>query len=154
MLVLFFIGVILLTAADQFSKWIVLQKLTEYESVPLLKNVFHFTYCENRGAAFGILQNQVWIFVLITVAVLVAVVYYMLRMRPQSKWLRASLMLLLSGALGNLIDRICRGYVVDFLDFCLIHFPIFNVADCFVVIGAIMLAAYLIFSEYRKENRQ
>lgn len=153
MLVVFFIGVILLTALDQFSKWIVLQKLTEYESVPLLRGVFHFTYCENRGAAFGILQNQVWIFALITVAVLVAVIYYMLRVRPKSKWLNVSFMLLVSGALGNFIDRIFRGFVVDFFDFCLIHFPIFNVADCFVVIGAVMLAVYLIFSEYRKENQ-
>ncbi len=154
MLVVFFVGVILLLAVDQLSKWVVLHTLTGVESFPLINGVFHLTYCENRGAAFGILQNQVWVFVAITIAVLTAVIYYMLRVRPKNKWLNISLMLLVGGALGNFIDRIYRGYVVDFFDFCLINFPIFNVADCFVVVGAVMLAVYLIFSEYQKENRK
>lgn len=154
MLVVFFVGVILLLAVDQLSKWVVLHTLTGVESFPLINGVFHLTYCENRGAAFGILQNQVWVFVAITIAVLAAVIYYMLRVRPKNKWLNISLMLLVGGALGNFIDRIYRGYVVDFFDFCLINFPIFNVADCFVVVGAVMLAVYLIFSEYQKENRK
>ncbi len=154
MLVVFFVGVILLLAVDQLSKWVVLHTLTGVESFPLINGVFHLTYCENRGAAFGILQNQVWVFVAITIAVLTAVIYYMLRVRPKNKWLNISLMLLVGGALGNFIDRIYRGYVVDFFDFCLINFPIFNVADCFVVVGAVTLAVYLIFSEYQKENRK
>ena len=154
MLVVFFVGVILLLAVDQLSKWVVLHTLTGVESFPLINGVFHLTYCENRGAAFGILQNQVWVFVAITIAVLASVIYYMLRVRPKNKWLNISLMLLVGGALGNFIDRIYRGYVVDFFDFCLINFPIFNVADCFVVVGAVMLAVYLIFSEYQKENRK
>lgn len=154
MLGIFFIGIIALLAVDQLSKWIVLNTLTKVETIPLINGVFHLTYCENRGAAFGILQNKVWVFVIITVAVLAAVIYYMLRYRPKSKWLNFSLILLVGGALGNFADRICRGFVVDFFDFCLINFPIFNVADCFVVVGAVMLAGYLIFSEYHKEKKQ
>lgn len=114
MLGIFFIGIIALLAVDQLTKWVVLNTLTEMETVPLLNGIFHFTYCENRGAAFGILQNQVWVFIVITVLVLVAVIYYMLRYRPTSKWLNASLILLIGGALGNFADRICRGFVVDF----------------------------------------
>lgn len=154
MLGLFFIGIAVLLAADQFTKWMILERLTQVETVPLIRNVFHLTYCENRGAAFGILQNQIWIFVVITVLVLAAVVFYMVRYRPKSKWLNAALILLVGGALGNFIDRIFRGFVVDFLDFRLINFPIFNVADCFVVVGAVLLACYLIFSEYHKEKKQ
>ncbi len=149
----FFIGIAVLLAADQITKWIVLEKLTQVETVSLIPNVFHLTYCENRGAAFGILQNQIWIFSVITVTVLLGVIYFMVRYRPKNKWLNVSLILLVGGALGNFIDRIFRGFVVDFLDFRLINFPIFNAADCFVVAGAIMLALYLIFSEYKKEKK-
>ncbi len=152
MLGLFFVGIGVLLLIDQLSKWLVLETLTKVDTVALFDGVLHLTYCENRGAAFGILQNQIWFFVFITVLVLVGTGYYMVRYRPQNKWLNVSLLLLVGGALGNFADRIFRGYVVDFIDFRLIDFPIFNVADCFVVIGAFMLAFYLIFSEYNKEK--
>ena len=152
MLGLFFVGIVVLLAVDQITKLIVLKTLTNVGTMPVLQNVFHLTYCENRGAAFGILQNQTWIFIIITVAVLVAVIYFMVRMRPKNLWLNFSLILLIGGALGNFVDRIFRGFVIDFLDFRIINFPIFNVADCFVVVGAILLGCYIIFSEQKKEK--
>ena len=154
MLGVFFIGIAVLLLLDQITKWIVLKTLVSVDTVALIDGVFHLTYCENRGAAFGIMQNQVWFFVIVTIVVLTAVIWYMIKHKPENKWLNYSLTLLIGGALGNFIDRIFRGYVVDFLDFRLINFPIFNVADCFVVAGAILLAFYLIFSEYEKEKKQ
>lgn len=154
MLGLFFVGIFVLLAVDQITKLIVLKTLTSVGTMPVLQNIFHLTYCENRGAAFGILQNKTWIFIIITVAVLVAVIYFMVRMRPKNIWLNLSLILLIGGALGNFVDRIFRGFVIDFLDFRIINFPIFNVADCFVVVGAILLGFYIIFSEQKKEKKE
>ncbi|MBQ3226363.1 MAG: signal peptidase II [Clostridia bacterium] len=151
---LFFVGVGGLLLLDQLSKWLVLETLTKVDTQALIEGVLHFTYCENRGAAFGILENQIWFFIVITVLVLFGVGYYMVRYRPTSKWLNGSLLLLTGGALGNFVDRIFRGYVIDFIDFRLIDFAIFNVADCFVVVGACMLAIYMIFSEYKKEKNK
>ena len=154
MLGVFFVGIAALLLLDQLTKRIVLNTLTKVDTVALIDGIFHLTYCENRGAAFGIMQNRVWFFVVVTVAVFVAVIWYMIKYKPKNKWLNFSLTLLMGGALGNFVDRIFRGYVVDFLDFRLINFPIFNVADCFVVIGAILLACHIIFSEYEKEKKQ
>ena len=143
---------LVLAFIDQLSKLAVLKFVRPVETIPLIENVFHLTYCENRGAAFGILQNRFGLFFCITAVVLVAVTVYMIKKRPQNLCLNLSVTLLVGGALGNFIDRIFRGFVVDFFDFRLIHFAIFNVADCFVVCGAVLLAWYLIFVEGDAES--
>lgn len=145
MLALYGIGVIVIALLDQLTKLAVLRYVRPVETIPLLENIFHLTYCENRGAAFGILQNRFGLFFCITIFVLVAVTVYMVVKRPRNLCFNLSVTMLVGGALGNLIDRIFRGFVVDFFDFRLIHFAIFNVADCFVVCGAILLAWYMIF---------
>ena len=147
MLLLFFIGIILLVGIDQFTKLLVINTIKDVDTVPLIQDVFHLTYWENRGAAFGILQNQRVFFIILTVAVVLGVCLFMIIKKPKSLVLNVSLTLLIGGAIGNFLDRLIKGYVVDFLDFRLIDFPIFNAADCFVVIGAVMLAIYLIFLE-------
>ncbi len=147
MLLLFFIGMILLVGIDQFTKLLVINTIKDVDTVPLIKDVFHLTYWENRGAAFGILQNQRAFFIILTVAVVLGVCLFMIIKKPKSLVLNVSLTLLIGGAIGNFLDRLIKGYVVDFLDFRLIDFPIFNAADCFVVVGAVMLAIYLIFLE-------
>lgn len=154
MLGIFFVGIFSLLAIDQLTKWIVLEKLPLGDTVALIEGVFHFTHHRNTGAAWGILDGRIWLLAIVTLVVLVAVIYYMVRYRPKNKWLNASLILLTGGALGNFFDRIFRGFVVDFLDFRLINFPIFNVADCFIVVGAVIFAAYMIFCEYQKEKKQ
>ena len=129
---------------DQLTKlWAAGALVTQYGgSLPVIEGVFHFTYVENRGAAFSLLQNQRWLFIVLTVAVSALIVAVLLKKRRSFAVLtRLSLTLLLSGAVGNLIDRIALGYVRDMLDFCLINFPVFNVADCCVTIGAILLVA-------------
>ena len=145
MLALYFTGVALCIFLDQISKMWAHSTLRLIDSIPVINGVFRLTYCENRGAAFGVLQNQLWLFTIITVVVIGAVILFMIKRKPKNKLLFLSLTLLTGGALGNFIDRIFRGFVVDFLDFCLINFPIFNVADCFVVVGAILLAIYILF---------
>lgn len=102
----------------------------------------------------GLLQGQLWLFFLVTILVVVFVTVYVIKKRPANPLLITSLTLVVGGALGNFIDRLFRGYVVDFLDFSGLYFPyIFNLADCFVVCGAFLLAFYVIFIE-GKEKKQ
>ncbi len=138
--------------ADFVSKRIALAQLTRVNTVPLWDGVFHLTYVENRGAAFGILQNQKWFFIVLTVAVLAVILYLALKQKFRHPLMCTALSFLAGGAMGNLIDRIFYGYVVDFLDFCLIDFPVFNIADIFVVIGAGLLAVYFIFFDKEEEK--
>lgn len=153
---LLFVSAVILVIADQISKLMTLEFLKPIGSKSIIDGVLSLTYVENRGAAFGILQNSRWVFILITVAVTAAIVYYIIKYKPQSRMLRISLALILSGAAGNLIDRIFRGYVVDMIEVTFIDYPVFNFADCCVVIGAVLLAAYVIFiyKEPKKEENE
>lgn len=141
--------IIFIVVLDQLTKGLcrTYLKNTESRTIPVIKNVFHITYVENRGAAFSILQNQRWLFIVITIAISGIMFYYLLHMRRRNDVLTTSMCLILGGAIGNLIDRIYLGYVVDFLDFRLINFAVFNVADSAVVVGAILFCACLIFSK-------
>lgn len=144
----FFI-VIFVIVLDQLTKGLCITHLknTGTYTIPLIKDVFHITYVENKGAAFSILQNQRWLFIIITIVISVFIFYYLLSMKNRNDILTFSLCLILGGAIGNLIDRIRLGYVVDFLDFRLINFAVFNIADSAVVVGSIIFCAYLIFSK-------
>lgn len=138
-------GVAALTIiTDQISKWIVVQSLDYGETwvpIPALKRIFDITYTRNTGAAFGMAQEFGNIFLLIAVVVVGAIVYYY-RKLPTGSWLvRLTLGLQMGGALGNALDRITRGYVVDFFH---VHgYPIFNVADSSIVVGVVVLVALL-----------
>jgi len=136
---------------DQVTKYLARVYLKPVGSIQLIPNVFHFTYVENRGAAFGILQNQRWFFILITIIVVLAIVYYMFTHYNDSLLLNIALSMILGGAIGNLIDRIRFGYVVDLFHFILIDYPVFNIADSFVVVGTILLAYYILFITGSKE---
>lgn len=118
--------------------------------IVVIKGLFSFSYLENRGAAFGVLQNKLVFLTVITLAVLIAIMYYMIVKRPSSLWVRLSLSLIVSGAIGNMIDRIYYKYVVDFILWHYkdkYYFPTFNVADMMVVIGTILLAGYILFED-------
>lgn len=142
---LFTIITILLIICDQVSKIAVVKFLKPVGSTEVIKNIFSLTYVENRGAAFGIMQNSRWIFITATIIITLVLIVYKIKTKPESKLINTSLCLLISGAFGNLIDRTVRGYVVDMLEVTFINYPVFNVADCFVVIGAILLAVYILF---------
>lgn len=138
---------VVLIALDQQTKVLAVKYLMNQEPIVIWDGVFELRYLENRGAAFGILQGQKLIFLLCTVLVLLVLAFYYNRVPAEKRYqpLRVVGVLLGAGAVGNLIDRMTQSYVVDFLYFKLIDFPIFNVADCYVTVGAILLAVLILF---------
>ncbi len=151
---LYFLTVRFLFALDQWTKSLAVKHLKGHGPHVLLDGIFEFLYSENRGAAFGILQGKQVFFSLIAVLVLLAVIYALWKLPVTKKYLPMILCLLLiaSGAAGNLIDRLSEGYVVDFLYFSLIDFPIFNVADCYVTVSTVLLFVLLFFGFYSDED--
>lgn len=147
------IGTVLLTFLDQWTKHLAVTHLAGQESITLIRGVFQLQYLENRGAAFGILQNKLWIFVILTIVYLFVAVFIYFKIPRRKKYLMLHIIavLLTAGALGNFIDRIRLGYVVDFFYFSLIDFPIFNVADILVVVSFILLAICILFV-YKEED--
>lgn len=137
----------ILVGIDQYTKFIALTKLKPIETMKFIDKILDFTFVENRGAAFGILQGKRWFFVIITVLVVAVIIYAFLKTPKEKEFilLRCSLVIILAGALGNFIDRFFRGYVIDFLEIKFIKWPVFNVADMLVVIGAVCLAIFIIF---------
>ena len=148
-----FIGCLLLVVLDQFTKVLALQNLKGQEPITIVPDVFQLLYVENRGAAFGILQNKQWVFLIITAIVLAALIWALPRMSRERHFLplRLCLCFIGAGAVGNMIDRIFRGYVVDFFYFKLIDFPVFNVADIYVTTSAIVLIFHIVFL-YKEED--
>lgn len=131
----------LLVALDQITKFIVRTSFALYESHPLIKNVFHLTYIQNTGIAWGMFKNGRTIFLILTILVLLICACFYAKIPENKRFtpIRVCLVILVSGAIGNMIDRISLHYVVDFFDFRLIHFPVFNVADIYVVVSMIVL---------------
>lgn len=144
----FIAGMGLLTGLDQWTKKLVVDNLKGHEPLVIWDGVFEFFYSENRGAAFGILQGKHGFFFLVAAVVFAAVIYAMWRLPETKRYLplKVCLTLIAAGAAGNFIDRAVQGYVVDFLYFKLIDFPIFNVADCYVTVAtAVLLFLLLVF---------
>ncbi|MDI3537059.1 MAG: signal peptidase [Eubacteriaceae bacterium] len=135
-----YLAVILFTIfLDQYSKYLVLRYLKPIDTYPLIENVFHLTYVENRGAAFSLFTNMQPFLIFITM-IFAGVLIYILIKTPKKRanlWVNLSVSCIIGGAIGNLIDRIRLNYVIDFLDFRFIKFAIFNFADVFVVCGSI-----------------
>lgn len=136
---------------DQFTKALAVDKLQTGPFV-IWDGVFEFHYTINKGAAFGIFQNQRMYFLIVTLILLAGIFYTYWRMPSTKKYLfmRANLVLLTAGAIGNFIDRLTLEYVIDFLYFKVIDFPIFNVADCYVCIAAFFLFVAIMF--YYKDS--
>ncbi|MGI6705355.1 MAG: signal peptidase II [Clostridia bacterium] len=141
---------------DQTTKYLSKSHLMQLPSrtIPILRDVFHLSYVENYGAAFGILQNGKVFLIAISFMIIGWITYYLFRHPDESLLLKISLSMVLGGAIGNLIDRIRFGYVIDFLDFRLINYPVFNIADCSVVVGTILLSYYLLFVSGKNDHKQ
>ena len=135
---------------DQLTKWLAVTCLKGGESFPLWQDVLHFTYVENTGAAFGSFKDQRWVFMIVSTIAIVALVAYYFYFKPQDKLTVTALAFITGGGIGNMIDRVMMGYVVDFIDFTLIDFAVFNVADSFVCVGVGLMFLALILNE-RKE---
>lgn len=138
---------------DQLTKWLAVTFLRPINTVPIIKDALHLTYAENRGAAFGMLADNRWIFLVISSLAILAMAFYLFAGISEGKLAGIALSLLISGGLGNMIDRMALGYVVDFIDFRLINFAIFNGADSFVCVGAGLLILALIL-DLRKESKR
>lgn len=133
---------------DQVSKNIVIRLMEVNQSIPVITNVFHITYVQNFGAAFGIFAHRTGFFVFVAVAVVLFIIFFLRQVGPGHRLLRAALALQLGGALGNLADRLRFGYVVDFFDFR--FWPVFNVADMAIVFGIGLLILELTRSPREK----
>lgn len=137
----------LLVAADQLTKHFAVIYLKDNLPLKIIDEVFELNYLENRGAAFGMLKGQKFFFIFIAVVIIAVIIYVLVKTPNHSKYtkLHVALVLVASGAVGNMIDRIRFDYVVDFLYFKLINFPVFNVADIYVTVAAFFLVILLLF---------
>lgn len=140
-------GTIIAILLDQYTKYLAVLHLKGKTSFVLIDGVFELQYLENKGAAFGLMQNRQYIFAIGAVVLILAIIFLYGRFPHTSRFypLRVCSVLLCSGAIGNLIDRIRLNYVIDFFYFRWIDFPIFNVADCYVVIACILLILLVLF---------
>lgn len=137
---MYYLIALIVLGIDQLWKLAIIKWLEIGQSIPLWEGVFHITSLRNSGAAFGILQGQRWFFIIVTLLVVMGIVYYLQTEGKKNKEISFAISLLLGGASGNFYDRLIRGEVVDSLDFRLIDFPIFNLADVFIFSGVVLLA--------------
>ena len=157
---LIIIGVVVF---DQATKWIVMLNMEIGDSIPFIKDIFHFTYIRNPGASFGSFSESRWVFMVASTVMIAAMLFYLIKYRPTQKLIYIPASMIIGGGIGNMIDRLFygegfgNGTVVDFLDFC--AFPdlwywIFNVADAFVCVGAAILFVYLFIDIIKDEKKK
>jgi signal peptidase II len=139
-------------ALDQLTKWIAVLHLQPVDSIPLWEGVLHLTYVENPGAAWGMLADHRWVFMVFSTIAIIGLGIYLFGFSKEPTWVKVSLALVVGGGIGNMIDRVILGYVVDFIYVALINFPVFNVADSCVTVGAGMLMFYFV-KDFIKEVR-
>ena len=144
--------IITLVLLDQFTKIAAIKNLMNQDDFVLIPGVLQLHYLENTGAAFSILEGKQIIFAIITPILLIALLYILIKMPQNKKYtaLNYIIVFLIAGAIGNYIDRIANNYVVDFIYFSLINFPVFNVADCYVTVSVILLFILILF--YYKDD--
>jgi len=147
------LAIIILALADQLIKNWALDYLTKIDTMQVIPNFLHFTYVENYGAAFGMLTNQKWFLIGITSTAIIAGIIAIIKGVFKNPILLCGVTLIISGGLGNLIDRATRGFVVDYIDINRwFEFPVFNFADCCVVVGTILVMIYILFLDQRNKK--
>ena len=152
--------IVALVIADQVTKVMAVNLIGPGGSVEIIPNIFRFTYVENRGAAFGMLSENRWVFMILSTVAILALIIYLWKFRPDSTLACMAISMIIAGGLGNMLDRLYLGYVIDFFDFC--AFPtlwmwVFNVADVCVCVGGGLLVLWLIISmidECKKERAE
>ncbi len=147
-----FLMIILLVFLDQFTKYLAVIHLEDKPAIKIIDGVLELNFLKNSGAAFGLLQNQKVFFILVAVMILCIIAYVLFRMPDDKKYniMHILLVMIASGAAGNMIDRVRNDYVVDFIYFVIINFPIFNVADIYVTVSTFLFVILFLF--YYKEN--
>lgn len=146
---------LLLIVIDQIVKILVINKMTLQQSIIVINNFFNITYVRNTGAAWSILSGNVLLLIMISIIALGVIYYYLIKDKELKKIHIVSYSMLIGGIIGNLIDRVVHGYVIDYLDFKIFNynFPIFNIADTLIVISIIIIGISLIVGEYREQNK-
>lgn len=145
---------VLLAALDQVIKYFISINLKPMGSVTIIDNILDFTYVENRGVAFGMFSGMRWIFIALTTILICAIVIYMFKKKPQSKLFYVCVALIVGGGIGNLIDRIFYGYVIDYISLSFFK-PVCNFADYCITIGTVLLVVYLLFisKEFKEQKK-
>ena len=142
---------------DQWTKWLIVKNMELGERISVWDPWFGILSHRNRGAAWGMLEGQMWLFTIITIAVIAGIIYFYHTEAKGKPMYQVSLMLLLGGAIGNFIDRLFRGEVVDFVDTFIpvinYHFPIFNIADAALTIAVVMLIITIILEEKAEKKK-
>lgn len=154
---IYYVIAMIIFLVDQGSKWLVKTKMDLGQEISVIGDFFYITSHRNRGAAFGILQDQRWFFIVITIIVVAALVWYIQKIKSQAdKLLPVALSLVLAGALGNFLDRLLMGEVVDFFKFNFgsYTFPIFNVADSAIVVGVALIIVDTLLESRREKQRE
>ena len=136
---------VLIIVLDRITKYLVVSNIALGESITVIPKLFDFTYVKNTGAAFSVLSNATWLLSIISVVFSILILVYFIVKKPKYKLLRVSLLLIFAGAVGNAIDRIALGYVIDFIQTTFMEFPVFNVADIAITCGAVLLIVYELF---------
>jgi signal peptidase II len=141
MKMIYYVIALFVIAIDQISKWLIVKNMELGTSIPIIDNVLYITSHRNRGAAWGILENKMWFFYIITVVFVVFIVFYMKKYAKTDRLLGISLGLILGGAIGNFIDRVFRQEVVDFIHVYIFsyNYPVFNIADSALCIGVVLI---------------
>jgi signal peptidase II len=141
MKMIYYVIALFVIAIDQISKWLIVKNMELGTSIPIIDNVLYITSHRNRGAAWGILENKMWFFYIITVVFVAFIVFYMKKYAKTDKLLGISLGLILGGAIGNFIDRVFRQEVVDFIHVYIFsyNYPVFNIADSALCIGVVLI---------------
>lgn len=145
--------ILVLLALDQFTKHLAAARLKDSPAFVLVEGILELQYCENRGVAFSMFQDQKFFILCLGGVMLAVLLFFLFRLPAERKFLTVHVMLaaLIAGALGNMADRIRLGYVVDFIYFKLINFPVFNFADCLIVVSVILMALLFLFV-YKEED--
>lgn len=143
-----------LVGIDQILKVLAIEYLKPVGSYPIIPDIFHLTYVENRGAAFGMMAGQKWFLIWVTAIVILAAVIAIMAGKIKNTTVLFSVATIIGGGVGNLIDRVYRGYVVDYVHLKIIDFAVFNFADICVTVGTVILLIYLLFYELKHRNKE
>jgi signal peptidase II len=151
-MILYYIVALVIIGVDQLTKYLTLQHIPLHESIEVIPGVLSFTHHRNTGAAWSILEGQMWFFYIVTLVVVAVILYYLHTEGKEHALFGWALTLLLGGAVGNFIDRLFHQFVVDMFRTEFIQFPIFNVADIALTFGVIVMIIYLIADEWNRKK--
>ena len=156
-MILYYLFALVIIAIDQWTKWLVVKNMELGEQIELLSPYVSLFSHRNKGAAWGMLEGQMWLFYIVTILVVGGIIYFFHKEAKSSKLLSVSLMFLLGGALGNFIDRLFRKEVVDFVDILIpvinYDFPIFNVADAALTVGVVLMILHVLLDEKKNKKK-